>query len=254
MLRSLDRIRGYTIQARDGDIGQAKDSYFDDREWIIRYLVVDTAKWLPSRLVLISPTSVGQPDWKTERVPVNLTKDQIERSPGIEIDKPVSLQKESQLARYYRWPAYWGGIDPLFPAPLGGGPIPVPEETQAAIDEWESIAEEQANLHLRSAIEVTGYTIHATDGEIGYAMDLIADIDAWTIRYLVIDTHKWLPSKHVLIAPQWIKEVDWAENLMHVDLTQGQIKDSPEYDSSAPINREFELQMYDYYGRPCYWS
>ena len=254
MLGSLNEIQGYGIDATDGAIGKAKDFYFDDRKWTIRYLVVDTAKWLPGRLVLISPESLGQPGWHAKCFPVNLTQEQIEQSPGIEIDKPVSLQKEEQLVQYYRWPAYWGGIDPLFPAPMGMEPIPATGKTQAALDKWESSAQEQANPHLRSVKEVTGYTIQAKDGAIGHAEDCLADYDTWIIRYFVINTRNWLPGKKVLIAPSWIKDVRWGDQQLEVDLTREQIQHSPEYDPSTPVNRALEVRMFDYYGRPSYWD
>jgi len=40
---------------------------------------------------------------------------------------------------------------------------------------------------------------------------------------------------------------------VRVDLTVEQIRLGPEYDPSAPVNREYEIQLYDFYGRPKYW-
>ena len=39
-----------------------------------------------------------------------------------------------------------------------------------------------------------------------------------------------------------------------VDLSQQAIKNSPRWDAAAPINREYEARLYDYYGRPVYWG
>jgi hypothetical protein len=39
-----------------------------------------------------------------------------------------------------------------------------------------------------------------------------------------------------------------------VDLTREQIKASPEYDASRPVERDYESRLHDYYGRPGYWS
>ncbi|GJL62923.1 MAG: hypothetical protein NPIRA04_15770 [Nitrospirales bacterium] len=253
MLRSLNAIQGFTLEATDGEIGESKDFFFDDREWMIRYLVADTGKWLPGRLVLLSLESIGKPDWSSHHFPVKLTKDQIVRSPGIEIDKPVSLQEESKLVQYYQWPAYWGGIDPLFPAPVGMGAIPAVGDHDVR-DRWDTISEEQANPHLRSIDELIGYVIKATDGEIGHVEDCIADDDTWNIRYFVIDTRNWLPGKKVLVAPDWIKTIQWSDQTVEVDMTQEQTKNCPEYDASMPVNRELEVRVYDYFGRPTYWK
>jgi len=32
------------------------------------------------------------------------------------------------------------------------------------------------------------------------------------------------------------------------------VEQSPKYDPSTPVNREYEVRMYDYYGRPVYWE
>jgi len=57
----------------------------------------------------------------------------------------------------------------------------------------------------------------------------------------------------VLVAVTWIEYVDWAESLVHVDLSRDQVKGSPEFDATAPVNRDYESRLYDYYGRPAYW-
>jgi hypothetical protein len=38
----IKNLLDYKIEASDGDIGQAYSFLFDDRSWIIRYLVIDT--------------------------------------------------------------------------------------------------------------------------------------------------------------------------------------------------------------------
>jgi hypothetical protein len=84
--------------------------------------------------------------------------------------------------------------------------------------------------------------------------DFIIDDATWTIRYIVIDTRNWLPGKKVLVHPDWIDSVSWPEARVKIDLTAEQVRNSPEYDPSAPVNREYEMLLYDYYGRPKYWE
>ena len=91
MLRSEKELHGYAIRAIDGDIGKVYEFYFDDLAWIVRYLVVDTGKWLPGRKVLLWPGVLGQPDWETGSVPVELTKAQVEGSPPISADEKRTL-------------------------------------------------------------------------------------------------------------------------------------------------------------------
>jgi sporulation protein YlmC with PRC-barrel domain len=57
-LHSIENIFDFAIAAKDGDIGRIKDVYFDDHEWTIRHLVVDTGGWLTGRKVLVPPNAV----------------------------------------------------------------------------------------------------------------------------------------------------------------------------------------------------
>jgi uncharacterized protein YrrD len=56
-------LEGFAIRATDGTVGHVKDFYFDDKSWVVRYLVAETGSWLSSRKVLISPIAVDHPDW-----------------------------------------------------------------------------------------------------------------------------------------------------------------------------------------------
>jgi hypothetical protein len=74
------------------------------------------------------------------------------------------------------------------------------------------------------------------------------------IRYMIVDTRNWLPGKKVLIAPLWVDKVSWKDAKVFIDLLREAIKDSPEFDSSEPVNRRYEERLYDFYGRPKYWT
>ncbi len=256
MLRSLKDLQGYRLLAIDGEIGKVHDFYFDDHFWYTRYLVVSTGKWLPGRLVLISPMSLGQPEWETKDLPVDLTKEQIENSPPIEKAKPISRQMEMQLAKYYQWPMYWTGNGATMPSMP---PIEMDKGAKEAEKTKEQKQKERNDYepNLRSAREVIDYEIEALDGEIGHVEDFVVEDDTWVFRYMVIDTRKWLHflpgGRKVLVSPEWIERVDWGESKVVVDLTQENIKNSPEFDPKEPINREYEVKLYDFYGRPKYW-
>lgn len=254
MLRSVKDLIGYPIKARDGDLGKCKDFLFDDAWWTIRYLVVDTQRWLPGRKVLISPYQFGDPELgsSSRRFEVELTKERIKESPDLDADSPVSRLYELELAQFYNYQPYWigGGVWGGDPYPTGVG------EPPATPDEWESHAAELRKIekhHLRSADEVMGYHISAEDGEIGHVEDFVVETASWTIRWMIVDTRNWLPGRKVVISPTWIEEVSWPERRVSVDLTREAIKSSPEFDDRAPINRDYEGFVYDYYGRPRYW-
>lgn len=80
MLRSLEEILGYGLMAEDGDIGHVEDVLFDDHDWVVRYVVVDTGKWISRKKVLLARASIEDPDWPARKLPVRLTKHEIEES------------------------------------------------------------------------------------------------------------------------------------------------------------------------------
>jgi len=249
MQYSVKHVKGYDIGATDGDIGKLDDFYFDDESWTIRYLVAETGSWLLNRKVLISPFALGKADLSKKRVNVTLTKKQVEESPSIDTDKPVSRQHEASYLDYYGYPHYWGG-------PYLWGPVTYPQLSDAAQrrnEEARAEREEGNDLHLRSANKVTGYHIEATDGDIGHVEDFIIDGETWEIRYIVVDTQNWWPGKKVLVAPQWIGRVSWNDSKVYVDLSRETIKNGPEYHPDA-LNRKYEETLYDYYKRPKYWD
>ena len=248
MLRSLKPLLGYKVEATDGDIGKVEDFFFDDETWTIRYAVVDTGPLFTGRKVLISTAALDHPDWETHKFPVGLNREQVKNSPDIDVDLPVSRKHEEQLHKYYGWDPYWpttmyGMNPPIIPPP--------PQEPEREIEGKRKVEEE---THLRSAREVTGYHIHAADGEMGHVEDFIAEDDTWILRYLVVDTRNWLPGRKVLVSVQWATRVSWDERLLYTDLDRETIKKSPEYDPTAPVNRDYEERLYDYYGRKKYWT
>ncbi len=250
MLRSLKEIEGYILRSDDGDIGHCKDFLFDDHKWTIRYMVADTGIWLPGRKVLISPISLGEPDWKSRHFPVRLTKERIKNAPALENTDPVSRQHEIDWNKYHGWPHYWMGMHTwgefTYPAALFDKELnEVPEQKAPEL--------KPEDKHLRSAEAVTGFHIHASDHNIGHVDDFVIEDESWTIRYLVVDTHNWIPGRKVLITPIWIDSIHWSDRQVYIDLTSEQIKDSPEYDDTVPVSREYEDSLFDSHGRQRYW-
>jgi sporulation protein YlmC with PRC-barrel domain len=213
VLRSVKSLYGYRIHAVNGDVGRVYEFFFDDKKWTIRYLVVDTSEWLPGRKVLLSPIVLKQPDMASEKFPVMLTKEEVENSPDIAADKPVSLQHQVELYKYY-------------------GPLNRPAEGYYNILPFPP-PEKEGDPHLRSTAEVSGYRVHATDDDIGHIDDFIVDVSDWIIRHIVIDTRNWLPGKKVLISPDWIRKINWRSEKVYVDIPKDVIENSPEYDPSV---------------------
>jgi hypothetical protein len=247
MLHKVSEIHNSVLEALDGEIGRCKDFLFDERFWTVRYMVADTGKWLSGRKVLISPISLGRPDWRSGRLPVKLSREKIKGSPPLETDQPISRQYEIRWFDYFGWPYYWLG-------PGAWGAVPNPADLYEQQQEARPEPIEPEANHLRSTEEVDGYHIAARDGDIGHVEDFLVEADSWSIRYLVVDTRNWLPGRKVLVAVDWADNIDWREKKVHIDLDRDQIEDSPEYDPSAPPDRDFETALYNYYGFPPYWE
>jgi hypothetical protein len=255
MLRSLKSLFKYTIQATDGDIGEVYDFYFDDYDWVIRYLVADVDAI--GRQVLISPVAVKEPDWENQVLPLTLTKHELKFGPDTDFAQPISRQQEIKLHQHYGWPMYWLtstlpdlraiGLHPHTLVRTLTGKEVEPEEYYRSLEvtlrdmtevqahtkpiEIEPTPTEvyQGNPRLRSAKEVIGYHIQARDGEIGHVEDFIIGDNDWTFQLLVVDTRNWLPGNKVLLAPAWIEKIIWAEAKVYIELSQDVIKNCPEY-------------------------
>lgn len=246
MYRSVRELRGYSIRATDGELGRVHTFYFDDKAWTVRYLVVETGNWLAERQVLIQPSALRQPDLEGKSFPVELTRRQVEESPPISKHQPVSRQMEKQLHQHYGWYPFWRGDLP----PIGLGAAAVMQVLEAGVQKASTQETGEEDPHLRSTREVTGYRVEGSDGTVGEIDDFIINDDHWRICHLVVDTRNWLSDKLVVVSPMWIQEVDWTRETLSLDFTKRVFEDAPEFDPSYPINQEYEVKLYDYYGRP----
>jgi hypothetical protein len=264
MLRNLKDFEHYKISATDGEIGQVKDFYVDDDSWVVRYLVVDAGSWLKSRKVLISPVSVMRPDWLAHTLRVSISRDQVKQSPDIDTHQPVSRQNEEQVLGFYGYPYYWQGTgmwgDDLYPyalSPAYAGPRVSRAEPERQLEAYlrdERTRHRNDDPHLRSSREITGYDIHATDGDIGHVSGFLVDDETWAIRYLIVDTSNWWVGHKVLVAPPWIQGVNWGERSVTVDLSREAIRNAPPYDLKSDWQRDDELGLYAHHGRRGYWA
>ncbi|MEP7117675.1 MAG: PRC-barrel domain-containing protein [Acidobacteriota bacterium] len=107
---------------------------------------------------------------------------------------------------------------------------------------------------LRNITDLRGYTIRATDGDIGTVKDFYFDDEDWTVRYLVADTGGWLSGRQVLISPLSLGQPAFVDRLLPVALTKAQVMGSPEIDASKPVSRQHEAALFEYYGYPYYWG
>lgn len=255
MLRRLEELLGYELSAPDGIVGTLHDALLDDETWTVRYVAVDTGLWL-GRVVLVSPISIDSPDWQGRRMPLRVTRGEIEQSPDLLSRPRLTRDDEREFAAFYGYPQYWGAVTlwgwadrpgALVSAPPSGYLPPTALDPAAA-------NEDVLTTSIFSGRDIRGYHIHALDGEIGHVDDFIIDEDTWSVRYLQIDTSNWIGGKTVLLSTRWIQRIDPADGKIHVEVTKDRIENSPQFDPGQPIDRVFEERLHQHYGLPAYWE
>jgi len=244
MLHNSKEFLGFSIEATDGKTGTVSDLLFDDASWKLRWLVIDAGSWLENRQVLVHPSSISSADVPGRTLLLNLTREQVEKSPSIDKDAPVSQQFEYNLYGYYGMSPLWTG------GYYGGGIRGTPFEPATVEAEGEAGLARHGDVHLRSLAEVTGYHIKASDGPIGHIENFLIDDTGWDIRYLVADTRNWWFGKHVLLSPSSVREISWQQQEICLNLTGYKIKGSPPWDASGLLDRAYELVLNTYYGWP----
>jgi uncharacterized protein YrrD len=252
MLHSAKELLGLSVAETDGELGTIDDLYFDDAQWTVRYLVVDTGGWMTGRDVLIPIHALQSVDWAEETLRVGLTRQQIKDSPGIDAAKPVSRQHETDLYNHYGYPYYWTG-----PYLWGATSFPtiVHAEPFGDMNRPQEVARveqerEHQDPHLRSAKEVIGYAIEATDDNVGHIEDLMIDDKEWSVRLIAVDTDHWWPDKSVLLSPQRIRGISWSDSRVKVDLNRSEVENSEEYDPANPPPLGPKYDLYRRFGMP----
>jgi PRC-barrel domain len=229
-LQSVHQLGQYTLHAVDGAIGTVEALYFDEINWAVRYLLVDTGGWLNGRRVLISPVAVGELRSEDQTIFIELTRAQIRTSPPLGTDQLVSRRYEEAYYRHYDWPVYWEENRQFDAAPAQNGRL--------------------QEKRLQRIVRVEGCIMVAADGAIGTVRDTFVDIRYWVIRYLEIETRGIRPGRHVLVSTDWIERVNWADFIVNIDLACIAIDTAPGFDASRGISRDYEARLFRHYGRP----
>jgi sporulation protein YlmC with PRC-barrel domain len=100
-LRSMREVTGYHIMAADGEIGHVEDFLVDAASLKIRYLMIDTSNWIGGRTVLVAPEWASQIDWVDQKVHVEVTRAEVERSPEYDPGADIDGKYEERLAESY---------------------------------------------------------------------------------------------------------------------------------------------------------
>jgi uncharacterized protein YrrD len=190
MLRNITSLLGASILAKDGTIGYLRDALFDDQSWVIRYFIVETGSWFSGKRVLLSPMIFREPDWGKRTLPIDLTIEEVRRSPDVDTDLPVCRQQEIAMTRHYGWPAYW-----------------TIEASETAGDKNNEVL---GDPNLRSVKEILTYNVRTSDGYIGRMDDLAVEDANWFVRFVILRAGSWFEDQKLLVSTRWIGSVSWA--------------------------------------------
>jgi sporulation protein YlmC with PRC-barrel domain len=247
MFCCANRVKGYSVHAVGKRVGEVKDLLFDDLSWIIRYLVVDTSEWIPKAEVLLLMLSIAHIDWENQRIPVNLTLDDVKKSPDVESNLPVSRLKEQEIYAYFGRSPYWG-------AGFSLGAQAIADIVSAQQGQFqERPQQDKVDSHLRSIKEVSGYHL-ISDGEtLGTVSDFFVESSNWIIRYLIIDILNGPIDKQILFSPQWVSEISWNNQALNTKLQADRLISAPAYNPSANVTRQYEEKLYEHFQQQAYW-
>jgi hypothetical protein len=235
MLRTLENILGYRLIAAEGEIGKVHDFFLDDALWRLRYLVVETGNWMQRRRVLIAKPALGSIDGENREFMVQLTREQVQNSPDVDTEKPVSRQQEMLMNDHYGWPAYWApeALMVLDPIPLG-----------PTIDDFK-----EEDPHLRSFRELRSYRLNYGGEPIAKMRDLVIDDGDWSVTQVVASYGGLLDSRLFAVPASSIVKVSWSEGTLTAATSEKDPGKLPIFDPSAPVNRIEKIVYVDYYGR-----
>jgi len=242
MLQLGTLLIGYRIDATDGAIGTLNDLLFDDANWGVRWLRIESGGFFPGQSIVVPPSMVARVDHAKHRIVLSLTKEQFAVSPASQTHLPVSRQNEATLHDYDCWNQMWvaGGFgggamaSPLSSPPIFG-------EAALQIDEPADFEPIVADPHLRSVAAMIDYSVLATNGALGQVKDLVVDDHGWFIPCLVIGTDEDRPQ--VVISSSTVSTIDFGGREIRVALTQSEIRDCPNWEPAVTVDTGYDDQL-----------
>lgn len=166
-------LLGSLVEGRNGVLGEMKGFIFDDRDWTIHYLLLETSAWFDRRSVLITTSSVTCRENASGIIHTGLDPEQVKEGPRISGGSPLSRQEEARVRQYYELPR---------------------QDRSGAL--W-------------NTRDMDGFRLWNGEGEIGRVSNLLIDGGSWKISRLVVEPYPGVGELSLLLPPEWIKQVQW---------------------------------------------
>jgi hypothetical protein len=265
MLRSLKELESYEIGASEGSIGCVKAFYFDDIDWIIRYLYLDAGTWLSSQRVLLSPESIRREILEQKGLLVTGAGEPGGKISDLDADESNRQREEMPYLGYYGYRYHWTGKglrgESDYPGMLikGVGYGDSGGEYRPAQDAHDGQVSDDAGFkrgdpRLQNARRIVGYRVQASDGDLGRVQELLIDDKTWAIRFMVVEAGDWWRGHRLLIAPHWIHAADWVDECISLDLTQTIAKAAPRLETSRQLDDRRATGLFLHEGRGSFWE
>ena len=230
-------MRGYDVNSPDGPVGKVRDFYFDDQTWRIKYIVVRTSKLAEEKDVLILPQSLATTGQWTSSLLLNISRDEVGKSPDIDTDMPVSRQHEMAVRSHFGADVYYswgGGFMGSHNLDLSGYEFPEITRNKNGTE---------FDPHLFSVRSVTGLRADAADGRCGHVRDFVIDANESVIRFLVVETGSIFAAKKVIISPLVNARMNPDGSSVEINLPRMKVFESPEYDRSDLDSEPFDQRV-----------
>src|SRR5580692_244657 len=93
---------------------------------------------------------------------------------------------------------------------------------------------------LDVAGDIVGYSIHATDGDIGKVDKADNETDS---SYLIVSTGPWIFGKTVMLPAGVVERVDHDDEVVYVRRSKDDIKNAPEYDEDTYQSEQYQTEL-----------
>ncbi len=194
MFTSLTTLMKIPLVTTDGKEHQVCSLLLDDRSWTICFLVANAGSWLFGRQVVIRTCATDRPDWTQKVIAAKLTHQELVRCADVSSVKPVSLQQQLALKKYFGWP----DSEPTWYVPAALVPA-----------QREFPAEANDDPHLRNATDLVGYEVWSRDRRVGILSDFIMEPNSWHIKYLSVKVGDWVYRKERFVPTFTVQSISW---------------------------------------------
>lgn len=197
MFHSLAALLEFPLVTNDGEKRAIRGFMFDDRSWVVRYLIVETGRWYSSRRVVIPASAVAPPNGDDKTLAARLNLDQLLASPRADSVRPVSRQQQIAWNRKFGWPdrsPYWCG-------------------RAATGMEFDAVGTDDP--HLRRTEDLATYEIWGRDACLGMLDGFFLKNDSWHIEFLLIRAGQWTFREKVVPTLQ-VVSISWGQHRVTV--------------------------------------